>query len=173
MIRDLLIAVALNLLAPVALVGVGFTLWWVMLGFVGPWRKRPMTPLDDVMDENEKLVRETWQLVHRCDGSYWYYPEGTVLIQPQNHKWLEFPDWQAAAEFTRERLEEVRQVEREIEWETARLEAELDGVKESIKGPFSFAAAGAARHTVRLAEIARIIRRLESIRDDLKKGMKP
>ena len=40
MSRDLLIAVVLNLFAPVALVGVGFAFWWLVLGFVGPWRKR-------------------------------------------------------------------------------------------------------------------------------------
>lgn len=40
MIRDLLIAAVLNLIAPIALVGLLMLFWWVVFGFVGPRRKR-------------------------------------------------------------------------------------------------------------------------------------
>jgi hypothetical protein len=66
------------------------------------------------VDANEQFVREKWDLVHQCDGSYRDYPRGTVLIQDGHGHWLDFDSWAAAAEFTRERLEKIRQVEEEI-----------------------------------------------------------
>jgi hypothetical protein len=36
------------------------------------------------------------------------------LIQDIHSHWLDFDSWTAAAEFTRQRLEEIRQVEEEI-----------------------------------------------------------
>jgi hypothetical protein len=70
------------------------------------------------VSEDEKFVREHWGLVARCDGSYRDYPKGTILVQDVNHHWFNFGFWSAAAEFTRERLEQVRQVEEEIAWLT-------------------------------------------------------
>ena len=64
--------------------------------------------------ENMVFVREHWDLVHHCDGSYRAYPRGTVLIQMVHGEWLDFASWAAAAEFTEQRLEEIRQVEEEI-----------------------------------------------------------
>ena len=60
------------------------------------------------------FVREHWDSVHHCDGSYRAYPRGTVLIQMVHGEWLDFASWAAAAEFTEQRLEEIRQVEEEI-----------------------------------------------------------
>jgi hypothetical protein len=68
------------------------------------------------MDANERLVRDTWERVLVCDGSYRHYAKGTILINWANHCFYEFNEWSAAAEFTRARLEQIRQVEEEIEW---------------------------------------------------------
>ncbi len=98
------------------------------------------------MDENEKLVRETWGGADRLPSSFWLSLIGETLSDCDN--------WKHAADFTRERLEEVRQVEEE-----------LDQV--------------VMMHTVHVAHSIyepiwdRIKSRLEAIRDDLKKGMKP
>jgi len=64
---------------------------------------------------DEKEVRDSWELVHRCDGSYRDYPEGTILVLYATGKWWDFPSWSAAAAFTRERKEQIRLVKREIE----------------------------------------------------------
>ena len=64
--------------------------------------------------ENMVFVREHWDSVHHCDGSYRAYPRGTVLIQMVHGEWLDFASWAAAAEFTEQRLKDVRQVELEI-----------------------------------------------------------
>ena len=69
------------------------------------------------MTPDEKEVRDSGELVHRCDGSYRDYPEGTILIQQGvPGKWLDFPSCAAAAAFTRERKEQIRQVAEEICW---------------------------------------------------------
>jgi len=67
------------------------------------------------MTPDEKEVRDSWEFVHRCDGSYRDYPKGTILIlQGVPGKWWDFPSCAAAAAFTRERKEQIRQVEEEI-----------------------------------------------------------
>lgn len=73
------------------------------------------------MTKNERLVRETWERVHVCDGSYRSYDgsyrsydHGTVLINYANHCFYDFPDFDAAADFTRTRIEEVRQLKEEM-----------------------------------------------------------
>lgn len=66
------------------------------------------------MDENEQYVRSVWGLVHQCDGSYRHYSRGTVLVQTTHGQWIDFPTWSHAADFTRQRLEEVRQLQEEI-----------------------------------------------------------
>jgi hypothetical protein len=66
------------------------------------------------VDANEQFVREKWNLVHCCDGSYRNYRRGTILIQDTPGHWLDFQGWIPAAEFTRQREEDIRQVEEEI-----------------------------------------------------------
>lgn len=63
---------------------------------------------------DEEFVRSVWKLTAQCDGSYRSYPRGTVLVQEVRDHWVDFESWPAAAEFTRNRLEEIRQVEEEI-----------------------------------------------------------
>ena len=61
------------------------------------------------MDDNEKLVRGTWEYV-------WVY-EGFVCIGAEppvaDHA---FNSWQEAVEFTRKRLAEIAERERDIAW---------------------------------------------------------
>ena len=68
---------------------------------------------DSMTDDNERYVRDRWNLVHRCDGSYRGYLGGVVLIQ-DTHGLLHFETWAAARAFTEARLEQIRQVEEEI-----------------------------------------------------------
>jgi len=72
-----------------------------------------MTTLPDGQGD-EQFVREHWELVHRCDGSYRHYQKGAVLLQEERNHWSEFESWAAARAFTEARLEEIRQVEEEI-----------------------------------------------------------
>ncbi len=65
--------------------------------------------------KNHEFVNAHWELVHCCDGSYRSYPRGTILVQDVNSHWFNFDSWSAAAEFTRERLEQLRQVEEELQ----------------------------------------------------------
>ena len=98
------------------------------------------------MDANEEMVRAAWELTHRCDGSYRGYPRGVVLLQDKHGHWLDFTSWAAAAEFTRERQEEIRQLREEIFYSNcgpnaipvckrilARLEAELAKLRQGMK----------------------------------------
>lgn len=64
---------------------------------------------------DEEFVKAHWVMTHICDGSYRHYQRGTILLQDVNHHFFDFPDWPAAAEFTRERLEEIRQLEAEVD----------------------------------------------------------
>jgi hypothetical protein len=66
------------------------------------------------MDGNKQYVRSRWEKVIVCDGSYRHYAKGTVLLNWANHCFHEFASFEAAAEFTRQREVEIRQVEEEI-----------------------------------------------------------
>lgn len=65
------------------------------------------------MDENEKYVRERWELVHRCDGSYRHYVRGTVLVQDTHGHWLDFESWDFAYAFTIERERQIAEREQD------------------------------------------------------------
>ena len=105
------------------------------------------------MDDNEKYVRDHWDLVHRCDGSYRSYPRGTVLVQDVNGHWSDFDSWENAAQFTRDRLEEIRQVEDEITW----IEDDVWAYSERWDMGKAY---------------ERIVSRLQSVLEDSKRGMK-
>lgn len=84
------------------------------------------------MSDDEKFVREHWDWVHCCDGSYQGYPRGTILTQsaPGGAKdRKEFSLWSAAAAFTRDRLERIREVEEEIMFTGAEL-VDCQGMKD-------------------------------------------
>ena len=119
------------------------------------------------MGADEKFVREHWDLVHRCDGSYRGYPCNTVLVQDMNGHWFDFDSWSAAAEFTRNRLEEIRQVDEEI-----RL---LKGYNKSNKScsENSFSELRSReQHTTSFITVGRTIVRLQAALAELKRGMK-
>jgi hypothetical protein len=66
----------------------------------------------------EEFVRAAWSLVHRCDGSYRHYANGTILLQLSNHVFEDFPNYNDAYNFTLDRIEEVRKLREEIAWMT-------------------------------------------------------
>jgi hypothetical protein len=95
---------------------------------------------------DEEFVRANWENVHRCDGSY-------ILISKGGHRnFADFPGWQAAAQFTRDRLEAIRQIEEEIEW----LRGMCAWREHGIYGP----------------RYDRILAREQAALADLKRGMK-
>jgi hypothetical protein len=74
--------------------------------------------MEDVMDTNEKYIRDRWELVHCCDGSYLGYARGTVLLQDSHRHWIDFDSWSAAKAFTVEREGQIAEIEEEIAWLT-------------------------------------------------------
>jgi hypothetical protein len=96
---------------------------------------------------NEEYVRSVWDRVLVCDGSYRHYAKGTLLLNWANHCFYEFEDWSAAAEFTRELLEQIQHVETEIGW-----------LRHTCPGPSQIR--------------CRVISREQTALDELKKGMK-
>lgn len=118
---------------------------------------------------DEEFVKTHWPQAHLLDGRY-----STSLVWVSKEHL--FGDWVYAAEFTRDRLEEIRQVRREIE-EVAFRE------RDAARGPWrewAESSAGAhpshADYITRSAQHqvvwSRILARLESILADLTPGMK-
>ena len=63
----------------------------------------------------EEYVRSRWDFpIIVCDGSYRDFARGTVLINWANHRFYDFPGFDAAATFTAEREEAIRQKREEI-----------------------------------------------------------
>jgi hypothetical protein len=114
------------------------------------------------MDANEEMVRTAWDKVWREDkGNMREQPcqwHGYILIDTGDSEKMiasgtRAVAWAAAAEFTRERILKIHEVEEEIGW----MEADVDrcterGSSESV--PY------------------RTLMRLEGIRNDLLRGMK-
>ena len=107
------------------------------------------------MEANEEYVRQRWELVHICDGSYRDYPRGTILLQCERGSWLNFPSMQAAYDFTLQREEQIRLVEEEIQL--------LSEFQEGLR----------VNSSHRPIVLQRILARLEAALDELRKGMKP
>ena len=88
---------------------------------------------------NEEYVRSKWERVLICDGSYRHYAKGTILINWKNNGFYDFPNFDDAAEFTRQREGYIRHVHEEIETlddvQDEKLAAmeELDPIKRTIK----------------------------------------
>ena len=68
------------------------------------------------MTDDEKFLLRHWEFVYCCEGSYRSYPRGTILVQDVNLHWFNFDSWSAATEFTRARLELIKDKQEEIEW---------------------------------------------------------
>jgi hypothetical protein len=98
----------------------------------------------------EREVREVWELVHCCDGSYRGYPRGTVLLQDVNGHWFDFETWQAALDFTNQRKREIAEIDEQI--------AQMKSDRDLSEGPVIRIYVG-------------ILLRLQSIRAELTKGM--
>jgi hypothetical protein len=102
----------------------------------------------------EQKVRDAWERVH-VEEDYGFHlwlgcpscssgPEAAAYFSLKTES-----PWQAAWEFTEQRQEEVRQIEEEIVW-VASIKDYLDSIPKR----------------------ARIVRHLQAIRDDLRRGMK-
>jgi hypothetical protein len=66
------------------------------------------------MDADEQYVRERWENVIVCDGSYRHYAKGTILLNWANHQFYDFKDFSAAKAFTVEHERKIAEVEEEI-----------------------------------------------------------
>lgn len=118
---------------------------------------------------DEEYVRSEWKLVHCRDDSRQSYPRGRVWVQDVDVHWSDFASWAEAAEFTHERKEEIRQLQREIEKQKHRVNSCFAVVKDLI----SYEAFVSAKvQTELLCVEARILARLEPALAELKKGMK-
>jgi len=125
------------------------------------------------MTEDEKFVRDHWEWVLVGEAQpYAGYKEHEFVWQLPGHKCYEGYEskekvWSAAAEFTRERLEQIRQVEEEF---TVLDIDQGNNWRDACKIPdFSMLRGFAFTQYVRRA---RTMSRLESILADLKRGMK-
>ena len=123
--------------------------------------------------DDEQVVKATWLVTHYCDGYYRDYPRGVVLIwsQDEDRHWLNFDSWAAAAEFTRNRLEEIRQVEREIEELLTFSGSGGDWCEWGIEGPYvadKEVASLIRGYTTR----CRILAREQAALAELKRGMR-
>ena len=107
------------------------------------------------MTDNERYVRDAWELVAHCDGSYRDYPRGTIIVQDVNNHWFDFPSWEAARTFTEAHAEKIRQVREEIF--VARDRAVFLSNWKDLEQATIY---------------ARVISRLQAVLDDLKRGMK-
>lgn len=107
--------------------------------------------MTELMDD-EAYVRQRWEHVHKCDGSYRDYPRGTFLLQEVRGEWRDFPTLSAAKAFTVER-------ERQIAFR----EAEIDLVCETrLEGK-----------GIDHSRWTRILELLQAALAELRRGMKP
>ena len=104
------------------------------------------------MTEDEKFVREHWPYLHQGEATNRIYLNGLDTNSSQTA----FVDWAAAAEFTRQRLEEIRQTQEGIEI-LSRV-----GATGNTNGQLQDCARA----------IARILAREQELLASLKKGMK-
>lgn len=119
------------------------------------------------MDENEQFVRSVWDGVNWGASNYEGSEFGVVIYDDSQGTGFrcktQSEAWQAAADFTRERLEEVRQLQEEIELLGGDLEVELPSpLSGEIRTIFD-------RES---AIYERVISRLQAILADKTRGMK-
>lgn len=123
-----------------------------------------------MVSADERFVRETWVLVAHCDGSYRDYPRGTVLLQDVNNHWFDFKTWSAAAEFTRERLEQIRKSTIDVASTAAKQKTALEMI---LIFPWGRAVDEILVDWVQaLCSISRIHAREQAALADLKRGMR-
>ena len=104
------------------------------------------------MEANETYVRSKWERVFNCGTRRHPHVQinSDVPIDRCSGEWDQ--GWQAAADVTRQREEQIRQAEEEIEW-------------------LHFASTAAVNSSLPI--IGRILARLEAVLADLTKGFKP
>lgn len=119
---------------------------------------------------DREFVEQHWQHCTECDGSYRHYPKGTVLLVIRPHCFIECDSWDAAAEITRDKLEERRQ----LIVEAARIETvtylEEDEMESAIRVGRAESAGISAK---RIARMRRTHARLLLAAVEIEQGMKP
>ena len=119
--------------------------------------------------EQEKVVREYWNLTAECDGSYRGYSRGTVLIQDVNHHWFDFPDWSAAYAYTLDHQQKRAELESQIK--TVMLF--IDGRKDILRMWESYVVIG-PRELIEqhLKDFEAILARLQSLLEQHMRGVR-
>ena len=115
---------------------------------------------------DEEYVRSKWKDVENYKDFGMY-----VSLRSDSETVSTWSSWYAAAEFTRNRMEEIRQVEREIEvlesWITNRLSWILP-----INDSLAWEGPGLANKARYVITYSRILAREQAALDELKRGMK-
>ena len=114
--------------------------------------------------ENEAFVRGVWERVHTGAAALHLSDYCASIVVSGE----EFPNWSAAASFTRERQRQIAEIEEEIEWLHKRdsITPELQLLYDKCDLRFS------AQFLAEKEIFSRTLARLTAIRDDLKRGMK-
>lgn len=110
------------------------------------------------MTEHERVVRERWESLEK-DNIHGVSLGGTHRTAVRICR-----DWREAYDFTLARLEEVRQIEREIEW----VSDSIFSWEEMVNSRCPHDGEGMRSNTVGY----RILSRLKAAHEELKKGMK-
>ena len=121
------------------------------------------------MSKDEEFVRSAWEHVIVCDGSYRHYAKGTVLLNWANHCFYEFNSFTAAAEFTRDHLEQVRCAEQNVFSLNEQIGTNIDillTMPDEIDAPFAVSIGED------LARLGRIIEHEQTALKSLKAGLK-
>ena len=118
---------------------------------------------------DEQFVREHWNLVRR-EG----FPVEVGLPGERWPKWIRIGDglygaWKQASAFTEERLEQIRQVEREVKSCEWRCLSTHEMVLRCIESGSDYGSRIAA---AALCFQSRILAREEAVLDDLRRGMR-
>jgi len=122
-----------------------------------------------------EYVVSRWALTHRCDGSYRGYARGAILIQEKHGEWTEFPNWSAAAEFTRQCERELAELDAEIERSSALVWDEedwVDWMEYHTKGDAGYEPGEVTTVVRQQCADIRTLARLRSIRAGMAKGWK-
>jgi hypothetical protein len=129
--------------------------------------------------EDEKYVREALERAEACpresktsEGEEWAISLGGFYYTKHSTDWCESETaaWSAARAFTEERLEEIRQIERDIQFMTG--EVSIDDILTMAK--FNPAKPQVAVDWTReYCTVQRILARLIAIREELRRGMRP
>ena len=123
--------------------------------------------VEEQMNEDERLVRKTWNSVE-LDSGRWGASVKINCERPLGVSSTKTDAWSAAAEFTRKRLEEIRQVEEEIKALARNSYVGYEYYYQVLEGVRDIVPRVRHHHA-----LSRILAREQAVLGALKKGMKP